>query len=49
MAATPPPVALGAPAPDFSLPANDGRTYTFADVAGPNGTVIVFICNHARM
>src|SRR6266516_1200059 len=46
MAATPPPVALGAAAPDFRLPATDGRTYAFADVAGPNGTVIVFICNH---
>jgi len=34
MAATPPPVALGAAAPDFRLPATDDRTYTFADVAG---------------
>jgi peroxiredoxin len=46
MAATPPPVALGTAAPDFRLPATDGRTYAFADVAGKNGTVIVFICNH---
>src|SRR6266496_1449257 len=46
MAATPPPVALGTAAPDFRLPATDGKTYTFADVAGRNGTVIVFICNH---
>jgi peroxiredoxin len=46
MAATPPPVALGTAAPDFRLPATDGRTYGFADVAGTNGTVIVFICNH---
>ncbi len=46
MAATPPPVALGTPAPDFRLPATDGRTYALADVAGENGTVIVFICNH---
>src|SRR6058998_1412534 len=46
MAATAPPVALGASAPDFRLPATDGRTYAFADVAGNNGTVIVFICNH---
>src|SRR6266699_5812511 len=41
MAATPPPVELGTPAPDFLLPATDGRTYEFADVAGRNGTVIV--------
>src|SRR5262249_2905034 len=46
MAATPPPLELGTTAPDLRLPAVDGRTYSFADVAGPNGTVIVFICNH---
>jgi peroxiredoxin len=46
MAVTPSPVALGTPAPDFRLPATDGRSYAFADVAGPKGTVIVFICNH---
>jgi peroxiredoxin len=46
MAATPPPVALGTPAADFRLPATDGRSYAFAEVAGQNGTVIVFICNH---
>jgi len=46
MAATPPPTSLGTTAPDFGLPATDGRTYAFADVAGKNGTVIVFICNH---
>jgi peroxiredoxin len=37
---------LGASAPDFRLPATDGNIYTLEDVAGPNGTVIVFICNH---
>ena len=31
---------------DFSLPATDGRTYSLADVAGENGTVVAFICNH---
>ena len=46
MTATPPPIALDAPATDFRLPAIDGRTYAFADVAGRSGTVIVFICNH---
>ena len=39
-------IALGAKAPDFRLPATDGRTYALKDVAGENGTVIVFICNH---
>lgn len=37
---------LGVKAPDFSLTATDGRTYSLADVAGARGTVIVFICNH---
>jgi peroxiredoxin len=39
-------IVLGAPAPDFSLPATDGRTYALKDVAGEKGAVIVFICNH---
>ena len=40
------PPALGVKAPDFSLPATDGRSYGLADVAGEKGTVVVFICNH---
>ncbi len=39
-------IAFNTPAPPFSLPATDGRTYTLDDIAGANGTVIVFICNH---
>jgi len=39
-------MALGARAPDFRLPATDGRTYALKDAAGENGAVIVFICNH---
>ena len=46
MAATPPPLTLDIPAPDFRLPGTDGRTYRLDDIAGANGTVIVFICNH---
>jgi peroxiredoxin len=46
MAATPPPADLGMLAPAFTLPATDGQTYSFDDIAGANGTVIVFICNH---
>jgi peroxiredoxin len=46
MAATPPICDFGWQAPDFSLPATDGKTYCLSDVAGPKGTVIVFICNH---
>lgn len=37
---------FGSAAPDFTLPGTDGRAYGLADVAGPNGTVLAFICNH---
>jgi peroxiredoxin len=37
---------LGTVAPDFELPNVDGRVLSFADVAGPKGTVVMFICNH---
>ena len=43
---TTPPGELGSSAPDFRLPATDGRSYALADVRGPNGTLIAFICNH---
>jgi peroxiredoxin len=46
MAATAASTALGKSAPDFRLPATDGKTYSLNDIAGPKGTVIVFICNH---
>ena len=37
---------LGTEAEDFSLINIDGRTLSFADVAGKHGTVLMFICNH---
>jgi len=46
MAAQPPVCDFGWKAPDFELPATDGRRYALADVRGPKGTLIVFICNH---
>ena len=46
MAVTPPVCDFGWKAPEFSLPATDGKTYAFADIAGENGTLIMFICNH---
>ncbi|MEL6278680.1 MAG: thioredoxin family protein [Pseudomonadota bacterium] len=46
MAATPPLCDFGWRAPDFSLPGTDGRRASFADVAGANGTLIIFMCNH---
>ena len=46
MAATPPVCDFGWPAPAFNLPATDGKTYSYDDIAGPNGTLVMFICNH---
>ena len=37
---------IGWKASDFALPAVDSRTYSLADVRGPKGTLVVFICNH---
>ncbi|GAB4466786.1 MAG: thioredoxin family protein [Armatimonadaceae bacterium] len=37
---------LGATAPEFSLPATDGKTYTLADFADAPVLVIFFTCNH---
>lgn len=37
---------FGRAAPDFRLPGIDGRSYALADVAGPRGTLVMFICNH---
>jgi peroxiredoxin len=37
---------LGVKAPTFKLPATDGKTYSLDQVAGKNGTVVAFICNH---
>jgi peroxiredoxin len=37
---------FGWKAPDFALPATDGKTYSLKDVAGPNGLLVMFICNH---
>ena len=46
MAAVPPICEFGWKAIDFSLKAIDEQTYSLKDVAGPKGTVIVFMCNH---
>jgi peroxiredoxin len=46
MAANAPVCDFGAPAPDFELAATDGTRWTLQDVRGPNGALIVFICNH---
>ena len=44
--ATAPVCEFGWKAPDFSLPATDGKTYALSEIRGPKGTLIMFICNH---
>jgi len=46
MAVQAPVCAFETPAPDFALPDTEGRIWRMRDVAGPNGTLILFICNH---
>ncbi|HEY4110609.1 redoxin family protein [Puia sp.] len=41
-----PTLAIGAPAPDFRLPATDGKTYTLQDFKAAKVLVVVFMCNH---
>ncbi len=37
---------FGWKAPGFSLPGVDGKVWTLADAMGPNGVLVMFICNH---
>ena len=46
MAAIPPVCDFDQKAADFDLPGTDGRRWRLSDVAGPRGTLIMFICNH---
>lgn len=39
-------LAVGTPAPPFSLPGTDGRTYSLDDFADARALVVVFTCNH---
>ncbi|WP_295555831.1 thioredoxin family protein [uncultured Hyphomicrobium sp.] len=46
MAETTPICDFGWKAPAFRLPATDGRIYSLDELKGPNGTLVMFICNH---
>lgn len=47
MAALNPPVCdFGWKAPDFALPATDGRVWTRDGICGAGGLLLMFICNH---
>ena len=46
MAAQAPVCAFGWDAPDLTLRATDGRTYSLSQLKGEHGTLIMFICNH---
>jgi hypothetical protein len=37
---------LGSAAPDFNLPATDGRNYSLKDFAQAKALAIIFTCNH---
>ncbi|MCB1875728.1 MAG: thioredoxin family protein [Chromatiales bacterium] len=37
---------FGTPAPDFDLPGVDGRNWNLEACQGPNGLLVMFICNH---
>lgn len=40
-------IPLGYKAPNFSLPDTvSGKTFTYQNLRGENGTVVMFICNH---
>lgn len=41
-----PTLAVGSPAPDFSLPGIDGKTHKLADYSASKVLAIVFTCNH---
>ncbi len=39
-------LAIGSPAPEFSLPGIDGKTHTLAEYSGSGVLAVVFTCNH---
>ena len=45
-ALTTPICEFGWKAPDFNLLGVDGKSYSFSEIKGNNGTLVMFICNH---
>ena len=43
---SPPVCDFGRPAVEFDLPGVDGRRHSLASARGPNGMLVMFICNH---
>ncbi|MBL8478258.1 MAG: thioredoxin family protein [Sterolibacteriaceae bacterium] len=43
---SPPVCDFGRPAIDFDLPGVDGRRHTLGSTRGPQGLLVMFICNH---
>lgn len=39
-------LAIGSPAPSFSLPGTDGKTHTLSDYASSQVLTVIFTCNH---
>lgn len=46
MAVSTPVCDFDAPIVDFALPDPDGHVHRLQDLRGPNGTLVMFICNH---
>ena len=46
VALNPPVCDFGQAAIDFDLPGTDGRRHTLTSCRGPNGLLVMFICNH---
>jgi peroxiredoxin len=46
MAVRPPVCDFGVGMPGFTLPDADGHMVALANIAGPRGTLVMFICNH---